>query len=140
MIKKVLLKITGIQRIDGIDKSVELVTIGNFHKKSGIYYLEYEDSVITGFEGNKTIISIDGDKVFLERIGVMKTQLLFEKGKKYVNCYDTPFGIHEMGIFPTSIEANIGKSNGKLDLKYQLDLGGQYAGENELSVSFNLTR
>lgn len=139
MDKQVVLTITGIQRIDGQDKTVELITWGRFFKEGGIYYIEYEDSVITGFEGNKTLITIDGDKILLERSGTFKTHLFFEKGKKYVNCYDTPFGIHEMGVYPTSIELSMGQSQGKLDLKYQLDVGGQYAGVNELSVSYNST-
>jgi len=137
MDKRVVLTITGVQRIAGEDKTVELVTMGRFFKQGSIYYIEYEDSIITGFEGNKTLITIDGDKILLERTGALKTHLLFEKGKKYVNCYDTPFGMHEMGIYPTSIELNMGQSQGKLDLKYQLDVGGQYAGANELSVSYN---
>jgi uncharacterized beta-barrel protein YwiB (DUF1934 family) len=139
MDKKVVLTITGVQRIADQDKTVELVTMGRFFKESGIYYIEYEDSIITGFDGNKTLITIDGEKILLERTGTLKTHLLFEKGKKYVNCYDTPFGMHEMGIYPTSIELNMGQSHGKLDLKYQLEVGGQYAGANELSVIYNAT-
>jgi len=137
MDKRVVLTVTGVQRIAGEDKTVELVTMGRFFKEGSTYFIEYEDSIITGFEGNKTLITINGDKILLERIGSYKTHILFEKGKKYVNCYDTPFGMHEMGIYPTSIELSMGQSQGKLDLKYQLDIGGQYAGANELSVSYN---
>ena len=139
MDKSVVLTITGIQRIAGEDKTVELVTMGRFFKEGNIYYIEYEESIITGYDGNKTLITIDGDKILLERTGHFKTHLLFEKGRKYVDSHDTPFGIHEMGIYPTSIEINMGQSQGKLDLKYQLDIGGQYAGANELSVSYSAT-
>jgi len=137
MDKSVVLTITGVQRIGGEDKTIELVTMGRFYKEGDIYYIEYEDSIITGFEGNKTLIAIDGDRISLERIGPVKTHFFFEKGKKYVNCFDTPFGTHEMGIYPTSINLHIRQTHGKLDLKYQLDIAGQYVGANELSVSYN---
>ena len=57
MDKSVVLTITGIQRIAGEDKTVELVTMGRFFKEGNIYYIEYEESIITGYDGNKTLIT-----------------------------------------------------------------------------------
>lgn len=137
MKKEVVLTIVGLQRINGEDKSIELITMGTICKRKSIYYLEYEDSILTGFEGNKTLISIDGEKISLERVGSYRSQFLFEKGKKYVNFFYTPFGFHELGIYPTSIEMNIRETHGKLDLKYHIDIAGQFAGISELSVSYH---
>lgn len=135
--KKVILSIKGNQvNPEGQDNKIELITEGRLYKKDNAYYIEYEESVISGMEGTKTMIVVEDQRIFLERTGSHESRFVFEKGRKYVNYYETPFGNLEMGIFPTKIDSSMDENQGKLDLKYELDISGKYAGSNELMVSY----
>ncbi|HZJ58361.1 MAG TPA: DUF1934 domain-containing protein [Clostridia bacterium] len=135
--KKVILSIRGNQvNPDGEDNRIELITEGRLYKKGDAYYIEYEESAISGLEGTKTLIMVEDRRISLERTGAHESRFVFEKGRKYINYYETPFGNLEMGIFPTRIDSNMDENQGKLDVKYELDISGKYAGSNELMVSY----
>lgn len=135
--KKVILSIMGNQvSPEGEDKKIELITEGRLYKKDDVYYIEYEESSISGLEGTKTSIMVEDHRISLERTGAHESRFVFEKGRKYVNYYETPFGNLEMGVFPTRIDSTMDEDKGKLDVKYQLDISGKYAGSNELKVIY----
>jgi uncharacterized beta-barrel protein YwiB (DUF1934 family) len=137
MDKKVILTITGSQRSPKEeDKTIELITVGRLYRENDTYCIEFEESLITGMGGTKTIITVEQDRVSLERCGLHHTHLIFEKGKKYINCFNTPFGIQELGIYPIKINSSMDESQGRLNLKYQLDIGGRYTSSNELSLCY----
>ncbi|MFY9176559.1 MAG: DUF1934 domain-containing protein [Caldicoprobacterales bacterium] len=135
--KKVILSIKGTQvNPMGEDNKIELITEGRLYKKDNAYYIEYEESTISGLEDTKTLLVVEDNRVSLERTGAHESRFVFEKGRKYVSYYETPFGSLEMGVFPTKIDFNMDETQGKVDLKYQLDISGRYAGLNELMVSY----
>ena len=135
--KKVILSIKGTQvNPMGEDNKIELITEGRLYKKDDVYYVEYEESTISGLEGTKTLLIVGDNRVFLERTGAHESRFVFEKGRKYVSYYETPFGSLEMGVFPTRIDYDVDETKGKVDLKYQLDISGKYAGLNELMVCY----
>lgn len=135
--KKVILSIKGSQiNPEGQDNKIELITEGFLCKKNGTYYIEYEETILSGLEGTKTLIVVDNKRVSLERTGTHESCFVFEKGRKFVNYYETPFGNLEMGVFPTRIDSVMDDNEGKLDVKYELDISGRYAGSSELTISY----
>jgi len=137
MDKKVIVSIKGSHRTpEGEDNKIELVTEGRLYKKGDYYHLEYEETILSGIQDDKTLIVVDGKKVCLERLGSHSSQFIFEKGKKFVNCYNTPYGELQMGIFPIEVDFSMEDTQGKLDLKYELDIAGKYTSLNELSLRY----
>lgn len=121
---------------NGEDNKIEMVTEGRLYKKGDFYYLEYEETILSGMKDTKTLIAVEDKKVSLERIGSYSSQFIFEKGKRFVNCYRTPFGELQMGVFPLKVDFNMEDTKGKLDLKYELDVAGKYLSLNELSLTY----
>lgn len=135
---KVIMSITGNQKgIDGEDQKIELITEGLFYEKEGIYFLEYQETEISGMAGTTTVISVEKDRVSMERKGAHYSRFIFEKGRTFMNSYETPFGNLEMGVFSTSVCSHIEKQSGELNLRYQLNIGDEFASSNELFVTFN---
>ena len=67
MKKDVLIDIKGIYRQDGEQDQVELVTTGSYYKRNGDYYIAYDESEMTGFDGTHTVLRVEGvsgDRVF----------------------------------------------------------------------------
>jgi uncharacterized beta-barrel protein YwiB (DUF1934 family) len=137
MDKKILLTMKGSHRsTNGEDSSVELITEGRLFKKDGTYYIEYEESEISGMQGTKTMFAVQDNSVTMHRSGTNPSQFLFEQGKKYMNSFLTPFGAVQMEIYPTKVKHELGEDQGKVDLKYQLDIDGRHTGTNELFLSY----
>lgn len=137
MDKRVIVSIRGNQRTpEGEDNQIELVTEGRLYKKGDFYYLEYDETVLSGMEDTKTLITVDNKKVSFERLGTYSAQFIFEKGKKFVNCYRTPYGELQMGVFPLEVDFSMADTEGKVNLKYELDIAGKYTSLNELSLRY----
>lgn len=137
MDKDIILTIKGSHRnLEGEDRSIELVTQGRLYKKNDAYYIEYEESELSGMQGTKTQISIKDGSVMMERFGKYPSQLLFEKGKMYINSYETPYGSIQIEVYPTRVDHKIDDNEGKLDLEYQLGIDGRYVSSNELLLFY----
>jgi uncharacterized beta-barrel protein YwiB (DUF1934 family) len=137
MKKKILLTIKGNHlSTKGQNSSIELITEGCLFEKDGAYHIEYEESEISGMEGTTTKFSLQDNSVIMQRSGSNPSLFMFEQGKKYINSYSTPAGSISMGIYPTKVEHQLGEEEGKLDLKYQLDIDGIHTGVNELMLYY----
>nr|WP_122011978.1 DUF1934 domain-containing protein [Maliibacterium massiliense] len=137
MQRNVMISITGTQTdLEGNDASVELVTPGSYSLRKNEHVLEYEETDVSGMEGTHTRISVKGDVVSVTRQGDLNSRMQFHQGQKYISTLTTPLGALQLGIFPTLVDVDIQRGEGKVDLKYQLDVDGDVLGVNHLSVTF----
>lgn len=99
MTKEVLISISGLQFAEEMDQEpVEVITIGDYYRKNGKHYLIY-DEVMEGFsETTKNIIKISDSCVDITKRGVSNTHMMFEKDKKNVTYYYTPYGSILIGV------------------------------------------
>lgn len=140
MEKHVMLSIKGLQQgIEGEGSEVELITEGRLFKRGDTYYIEYEETILSGLEGTKTLIVVEDQRISLERTGSHESHFVFEEGRKYINYYETPIGEFEMGIFSTQVDSFMDEFEGKFDLKYQLDIAGRFTSSNHLSISYKIS-
>ena len=93
MTKDVLVKISGLQFADDQDNDpVEIITTGSYYKKNGKHYILY-DEVQEGFDGvTKSVIKVNDDFLDVTKKGVTNVHMMFEKNKKNMSYYNTPFG------------------------------------------------
>lgn len=137
MEKKIMLTIKGSHRnADGENNTIEFITEGHLFEQNGVFHIEYDESEISGKEGTKTRISIVDNSVSMQRTGTTNSQFMFQKGKRYINSYATPMGFVQMEVYPTRVRHELGKDEGSLNLKYQLDIGGKSIGTNELNLHY----
>ncbi len=134
--KDVMITLKGTQYADGDSDSVELTTVGQLYRRNGVYYLCYEESEATGFQGAKTTLKVEGSRrVTMRRTGErMRSQLIIEKGERHQCCYDTGYGTMTLGISGDHIESKIDDNGGHLSVRYTLDINAVQASENELLV------
>ena len=82
-------------------------------------------------------MTMDKGVVTMMRDGAYGTNMVFEKGYRYESSYQTPFGALDMGIYPTHVNYDVGEDgNGEVNLKYQLDIQGQYTSFHDLRIRF----
>lgn len=134
--KDVILKIKGRQMPAGEEEDiVELITEGKVYDKDNAKYLVYEESELSGMKGCTTTLKITDDKIEMRRFGNATSQLVFEKGKRHVSNYSTPYGNFRMEILTKKLECSLNQEKkGTISLEYRMSLQGLSEGTNKLDI------
>ncbi len=131
-----MITLKGTQFSDEDSDCVELTTVGSLYRRNGVYYLCYDESEATGFDGSKTTLKIEGDRrVTMRRSGEnLYSQLIIEKGQRHQCVYDTGYGTLTLGISGDQIISSLDDNGGHLQVRYTLDINASMASENELLI------
>ena len=132
MTKDVLVSISGkhidimngiSQDYEGEDEGIEVVTPANYYLRNGKHYIIY-DEVVEGMAGAiRNKIKITGtDVVEIMRSGLSSSHMVFEKNKKNLTYYRTPFGQMLVGVNTRNMEINVGENKINVLVDYELDV------------------
>lgn len=133
---KYIVSIKGYQSYeeDNENTDVQLTTEAGFEKQDGVYFIDYEESEITGLEGTKTSIEIGSNYVSLQRNGSVNTQMLFMKDRKTSSYYNTPYGNMMIGIFTDKLNIDVSDNGGKVNVDYYLDVNNSTRSKNNFEI------
>ncbi len=131
-----LITIDGSQLADGELSKVSMSTVGSYHIHDGKNYILYDESAASGFEGDTTLVKIEGDRcVTMTRRGATNSQLVLQRDARNLCHYDTGFGDLTVGVRTSEIINRLNESGGLLSLKYSLDVGASTLAENEIKIT-----
>ena len=138
--KEVTIKIVGKQVHDNIDEEeMELITEAQMFERNGVLYLIYDESEISGLEGMKTRLRLEGDTLKMSRTGTGDgaSEMKFEKGKRFTNKYMTPMGPVEVEILTNDLENTMTyEGQGRVYVDYSISLSGLTEGRSKLDIEF----
>ncbi len=135
MKNNILISLTSIQWQDKEKSQTELLTRAELCHENGWDIISYKDTPATGFEGSVTTIKVNGNKTAsIIREGTANSVLSLETDRKHFCQYGTPYGCLQIGVYTHSIENTINK-DGRLYLKYTLDLNSSYLSDNEIIMT-----
>lgn len=139
MTKNVLLSMSGLQFVAQSEEEVdpiEVITPGDYYKKNGKHYIMY-DEVMEGFDGNtRNVIKLTEDSLDITKKGIANVHMIFEKNKKNVSYYNTPFGSLLIGIDAKSVD--IAESEDNIDVKVKYNLEVNYEHLADCSITMNI--
>ena len=99
MTKEVLLAIRGLQIAEDEQKdTVETISPGEYYFRNGKHFFLYEDVEEGQTKVTKNIIKVSKDYMELTKKGIVNVHMVFEKNKKNVTYYHTPYGSLLIGI------------------------------------------
>ena len=127
MTKDVLLSIKGLQFANEQDtEPVEVITSGDYYKRNGKHYILY-DEVMEGFDGvTKNIIKLKEDCLDVTKKGVTNVHMMFEKNKKNITYYNTPFGSIMIGIDAKDIKIEEKEESILVNVSYGLEVNYEH--------------
>lgn len=137
MTKDVLVSVRGIQisSQEGSAEPVEVITAGDYFKKNDKHYVIY-DEVMEGFdETTKNIIKLQEDCVDITKRGLMNVHMVFEKNKKNVTCYQTPFGSMILGINAKDIKIVEDEHDISVAVDYDLELNYEHLADCKIKMA-----
>ena len=136
MTKDVLITISGIQMMDEEDSDVEMIVRGDYYQKNGKHYILY-DEVMEGFEGKvKNVIKISPVGMDIIKKGIANTHMQFEKNKKNMSYYNTPFGSLLVGINAKDVRVN--ETEEAIDIQVDYDLEVNYEHMAKCTINMNI--
>ena len=141
MTKDVLLTISGLHydefsgREDD-NEPIEVITPAAYYLKNNKHYIIYEE-VVEGMPGSiKNKIRISGeDQLEILKSGLSGTHMVFEKDKKNMTCYETPFVNLLVVISATNIDVTNGEENMDIEVRYVLDVNYEHMADCTLNMS-----
>ena len=135
MEKPVIIFVRGEQTYDGaLPEVTELATEGVMTLDGGETSLTYEESELTGMKGTATRFTIRGNTVVLERTGAIQSRLEFCQGERNSSLYETPWGMMQVDVFTTSLAHRLDGRGGILEIKFNISVDHQVAGENQFKI------
>ncbi len=75
---------------------IELMVGGEYYFRNGTHYLLYEEMMEGFTESTQNFVKVRPDFMEVRKKGTVNVTMKFEKGKKNVTLYRTPFGMLEM--------------------------------------------
>jgi len=133
--KDVMLTIRGTQRIDDQEETVELLTCGQFVRRSDSYWITYDESETTGFAGFKTTLKIEPNRVTMRRRSAKSsTNLVVERGQRHQCSYDTGFGLLNIGISGKHVNSRLTDDGGSVDFAYSMDVDAALQAEQHVVI------
>lgn len=108
---------------DADNEPIEVVTPASYYCKNGKHYVIY-DEVVEGMTGTiKNKIKITGtDSVEIMKTGISNAHMVFEKNKKNLTYYQTPYGQMLVGVNTRNMEINVTDDNIGVSVDYELDI------------------
>ncbi len=136
MTKDILLSIKGLQSLsEDQEDEVEVIIPGSYCKRGDMHYVKY-DEVTEGFDGiTSNLIKFSHRCFEVRKKGVTNTHMIFEKQKKNMTYYDTPFGNLLLGISATNVSMR--ESEEQIDVKvdYALEINSEHLAECSIDVT-----
>lgn len=136
MDKDVIIYINGLQYAQTEDGSepIEVITPGEYYFKNGNHYLMYDDADDEELTGSRNIIKFRDAYLEVTKRGARTTKLVFEKDKKTLSQYQTPFGTMNIGITTTQVSFKENSDSIELTAKYSMDINSGFIADCSVSV------
>lgn len=133
--KKVLVKVKGIQIVDGDETVMELTTEGTFRKFEGDYIVTYSEEQEGGGK-TKTLLTVQkNNSVILERRGGLNSRLIITKGERNNCLYAIPQGSLTLGIYGKEVTSTLTENGGSLRMAYNIDANLTPISENIVEIT-----
>ena len=131
MNKDVLIHIAGLQSMDdeGAAQPIEMIVPGSYYFKNGSHYLRYEEVLDETGVPTVNYVKLSDSSMEVRKKGLVNVHMVFEKGKKNMACYTTPFGTIRMGIAATMTKVEEETDSLNARIEYSLEMNNEHVAD-----------
>ncbi len=136
MEENAVIKISGLQEVEGTKDNVELLAAGKHYIRNNKHYILYENIEDDSEEKTSNIIKFNDEMVEIIRRGAIEGRLLLEQNAMRQSVYSTPMGdmVVEVLTEKVDVEEQI-RGDVNLKVKYQIHIDGNKISDNELEIN-----
>lgn len=138
MTKEVLVSIKGMQFL-GYDEEaedpIEIMTGGEYYFRNNAHYVKYEERYEEMEGVTSNILKIKPNVIELRKKGLANVHMVFERDKKSITFYETPFGQIQLGITTTGITSIVEEDKMQISIEYTLDMNDSFVADCTLEMN-----
>jgi uncharacterized beta-barrel protein YwiB (DUF1934 family) len=127
MDKDVWISVAGLQFGDNPEgERIEIITPGSYYKKKDHHFVMY-DEIEEGTDAvTRNTVKFDGDMLTISKRGFTNVEMIFEKNKRNMTNYVTPYGTLMVGIDTDRIDIRESDDVINIDIDYALDINYEH--------------
>lgn len=135
MTKEVLLTIKGLQMSpeDGED-TVEMIAPGEYYYRNDKHFVLYDEVMEGQDEVTKNIVKFEDDYMEITKKGPCSVHMIFEKNKKNVTYYYTPYGSLLIGIDAHKVQIEEKEDMILARVEYSLEINCEHIANCDISI------
>ena len=135
MTKEILLSLKGLQMEYAEDAdAVETITPADYYRKGSSHYIVY-DEMTEGFtDSTRNIIRFQDSYLEVFKRGLINVRMVFEKNKKNITSYQTPFGNILIGVDTESVQIDEKENQINVQVAYTLEANYQYLADCRIEM------
>jgi uncharacterized beta-barrel protein YwiB (DUF1934 family) len=127
MTRDVLLTIRGLQMGEENQRDVvETISPGQYYFRNGKHFFLYEEVTEGSKNKTKNMLKVTDDYMEMTKKGEVNAHMVFEKNKKNVTYYYTPFGSLLMGIDAYRIAVRDKEDELRVEVDYTLEINNEH--------------
>lgn len=135
MTDRVLISIRGMQVVhDEPVEMPELMTTGTYRLSEQVHQVIYKEQLDDSEEMTTNELLFSEDKVELKKDGQVQTHLIFEKGKKNLTFYHTPYGAMTVEMTANEVEVCDRPDEISIHLEYALAMNEEHMADCALQI------
>lgn len=138
MTKDIVISIRGLQTAeDSQSETVEVIAPGEYYFRNGKHFFLYEEAEEGKQEITKNIIKVSDDYMEVTKKGIVNVHMIFEKDKKNVTYYNTPFGSLLMGIDAYRVDVRQAEEEISVLVEYALEVNNEHLANCRIQMRAN---
>ncbi len=138
MKREVLIKVRGIQSMEGHDEAeepVELVTPGTYEMTEEVHRLTYEEMMDELLEmPTVNVVEFTENSLTVHKTGLVNVDMVFEPGKMNIAYYETLFGVLDMGISTMGLSVKCADDLIEIRADYSLSMNGDFVADCMIEI------
>lgn len=138
MTKDIVISIRGLQTAeDTQNETVEVIAPGEYYFRNGKHFFLYEEAEEGKQELTKNIIKVSNDYMEVTKKGTVNVHMIFEKDKKNVTYYNTPFGSLLIGIDAYRVDVKETEKEISVLVEYALEVNNEHLANCRIQMKVN---
>lgn len=135
MTKEVFLSLKGLQMENGEDaQEMETITPADYYRKKDSHYVIYEEMTEGFNEKTRNMIKFRESYLEVSKKGLINVHMIFEKNKKNMTSYMTPYGNILIGIDTESVFLKENEDQIRLEVEYSLEANYQHLADCRIEL------
>ena len=135
MEKDVWVSVEGLQYGDNPEGDrIEIMTPGSYYRKKDQHYVMYDEIAEGGEEITRNVVKFDTDMISISKSGFTNVEMIFEKNKRNMTNYITPYGSLLVGIDASKVDVIENDEDIQVDIAYSLDVNYEHMADCRLHM------
>ena len=135
MTEDIIVSVKGLHTMDNVDEEeIEVISAGKYYFNNGKHYILYEEMAEGSNEAIQNRITLRAGILEVRKKGPVSANMVFERGRKNMSWYNTPFGNLLAGVDVVSMEVTEEENLREAVVQYELEVNYERVADCRIQI------